>query len=418
MDLNEVRAKRLNCTTEARAILDAAAEAKRALSAEEETRFDALMAEADRHEQTIAREERVAAVERDLATSQGRTTTSEQPGTGAGAGAGERTNPRASEEYRAAFRRFLVSGINSLSGTEVRALQADNPAEGGFLVAPQQFITDLLANVKDAVFIRQLATVMQLDRSESLGVPVLDTDLNDADWTSELATGNEDTALRFGKRELKPNPLAKRAKISKKLLRQNTIDVEAIVRDRLSYKFAVTEEKAFLTGTGAGQPLGVFTANAMGVSTGRDTVAAAAAAFDGNDFINVKHDLKPQYWDKARWVFHRDVLKAVRKLKDTTGNYLWAPGLGPGGGLTGGNPPTICEIPYSISEYAPNTIATGQYTALLADFSYYWIVDALDLEVQVLDQLYAETNQNGYIARKETDGMPVLEEAFRRLKMA
>jgi HK97 family phage major capsid protein len=53
---------------------------------------------------------------------------------------------------------------------------------------------------------------------------------------------------------------------------------------------------------------------------------------------------------------------------------------------------------------------------MYADFSYYWIVDALDMEVQRLVELYAETNQVGFIGRLETDAMPVLEEAFVRLK--
>ena len=52
----------------------------------------------------------------------------------------------------------------------------------------------------------------------------------------------------------------------------------------------------------------------------------------------------------------------------------------------------------------------------VGDFSYYHIVDALNMQVQRLTELYAESNQTGYIGRAEVDGMPVLEEAFARLK--
>ena len=52
------------------------------------------------------------------------------------------------------------------------------------------------------------------------------------------------------------------------------------------------------------------------------------------------------------------------------------------------------------------------------DFRYYWIADALDMQIQRLVELYARTNQTGFIGRLETDGMPVLEEAFVRLQMA
>ena len=40
------------------------------------------------------------------------------------------------------------------------------------------------------------------------------------------------------------------------------------------------------------------------------------------------------------------------------------------------------------------------------------------MELQRLAELYAETNQIGFIGRQEVDGMPVLEEAFARLKTA
>ena len=70
---------------------------------------------------------------------------------------------------------------------------------------------------------------------------------------------------------------------------------------------------------------------------------------------------------------------------------------------------TILEMPFEESEYVPNTFTTGNYVGILGDWSFYWIADALNMNVQVLTELYAETNQNGYIARKETDGMPVLE---------
>ena len=71
-----------------------------------------------------------------------------------------------------------------------------------------------------------------------------------------------------------------------------------------------------------------------------------------------------------------------------------------------------------ISEFAPNTFTTGKYVGLLGDFSNYWIVDALSMQMQRLSELYAETNQIGFIGRLETDGAPVLEEAFARVTLA
>jgi HK97 family phage major capsid protein len=55
---------------------------------------------------------------------------------------------------------------------------------------------------------------------------------------------------------------------------------------------------------------------------------------------------------------------------------------------------------------------------VLGDFSFYWIADAMTMEMQRLVELYATTNQIGLIGRLESDGMPVLGEAFVRVKLA
>ncbi len=70
-----------------------------------------------------------------------------------------------------------------------------------------------------------------------------------------------------------------------------------------------------------------------------------------------------------------------------------------------------------MSEFAPSSMTASQYVAIVGDFRFYWIADSLQVQIQVLDQLYAESNQTGYIVRAEVDGMPVKEEAFSRMQM-
>lgn len=302
---------------------------------------------------------------------------------------------------------------------ERRALQADSDTEGGFLVAPQTIAAMLIENVKNQTFMREICHVETITTSESMGIVSLDTDLDDALWTQELTQTTVDEGLRLGKRELKPNPLTKETKLSRTLVRRTAGRAEELVLSRLAYKFATTSENAYMNGSGAGQPLGVFTASPMGISTARDvSTDGSATNVTADNLIEVKHTLKGQYWPRARWVFHRDTVKRIRKLKDSQNQYLWQPGIGTGSNLQGGIPNTILDTPYLMSEYAPNTFTTGQYVGIIGDFEYYWILDALQLEIQVLNELYARTNQFGYIGRLETDGMPVLEEAFVRVKLA
>jgi HK97 family phage major capsid protein len=272
----------------------------------------------------------------------------------------------------------------------------------------------LIIGLDEAVYVRQISTVLPLTSAESVGVPTLDTDPDDPTWTSELSIGNEDTSMATGKRNLHPHPLAMLLKVSKTLLRRSAIPAEQLVRDRLTFKFSVAQEKGFLTGHGAVQPLGVFTASANGISTGRDvSTDNTTTAITADGLINAKYSLASQYLMSAnlRWIFHRTAVRNIRKLKDGNGQYLWQAGLG-------GTPDSILEVPYIMSEYAPSTFTTGQYVGIIGDFRWYWIAESLRFELQRLDELYAATNQVGFIGRLEADGMPVLEEAFARVKLA
>lgn len=388
------------------------------MTAEEDNRWKALMDDADKIQgqiETADREEKLKAWGAQSAGMIPLASGLPQPPESAGTKAASDQDPDKAVKTKA-WDSFLRGGLKSVDQAGLKALQADVGSSGGYLVAPERFVAELIQQQRDMVFMRQYARVITEAKAESLGVPTLEAQPADADWTAELGTGSEDSTMAFGKRELTPHPLAKRIKVSNKLLRASSIDVDALVRDLLSYKFGITGEKAFLTGNGYLQPLGIFTADANGVPTSRDVTSTVSGSFAADDFIDVKYSLKTQYLSRARWVWHRDTLKRVRKLKDGDGNYLWASGLGPGQGMQG-TAPTFLDQPYITSEYAPNTFTTGLYAAVLADLSFYWIVDALDMQIQVLDQLYAETNQTGYIGRLESDGMPTLPEAYARLKL-
>jgi len=316
-------------------------------------------------------------------------------------------------DYRMAFTGYLQRGYSGLTSAEQRALQVDVDEQAGYLVAPEQFVSELIQAVDNMVAVRGLATVYPLASAESLGAPALATDIADTAWTGEITSAGEDSSLAFGKRELTPHPMSKLIKVSRPLLRKARLNVEQIVRDRMAYKVAVVQENAFLNGTGANQPLGVFTASNDGIGTAQDvSTGNTTTAIKGDGLIECVYKLKPQYLSNARWMFHRDALKQIRKIKDGNGQYLWQ------AGIAGNRPDTILDIPYIGSEYVPNTFTTGLYVGILGDFSNYWIAESLSMQVQRLEELYAATNQVGFIVRAETDGMPVLAEAFARVKLA
>lgn len=399
----ELRQKRAGIVAQARELLAAAEKEERDLTAEERQKYDGMWGEIESLGKRADRLERQLVVEADLAQPAG---SARRPEPG-GAEEPEKRG-RASTQYRSAFEAYLRHG--STARLEERDLQVDVDAKGGYLV-PDVFISEFLAGVDAAVLMRQWATIFQIPQADSLGVPTLASDMSDPVWTSELSTGNEDNSLRFGSRQLRPHPLAKRIKVSNTLLRKAP-NVEQIVRDRMTYRFAITMENAYLTGDGAGKPLGVFTASADGIPATRDIATgneATTMKFAG--LIAAKYALKPAYWSRAKWLFNPAGVAQLVSLVDGEGQFLWRESV------RAGEPDTLLGLPVYMSEFVPSTFTTGLYAGILGDFSYYWIADALDMDIQRLDELYAETNQTGFIGRMESDGMPVLAEAFVRIKL-
>ena len=402
INLKELRDKRGKAVSDGRAVLEKAAAENRAMSPEEKVQYESFINEAVQLKDTIETEERQLEVERDLLADR-----LKNPGT-------EQRQNQGEEARNAAFRKFVLNGEKAMGADELRALTAGNDTQGGFLLTPQQFVAQLIANVKDNVFMRKLATIIPLNEAASCGVPTLDSDVGDADWTPEVKTVTEDTGLSFGKRELSPHMLTKLVKISNKLLRNAALNPEAIVNDRIAYKFGIAMEKAYLTGSGVGQPLGVFTASNDGIPTSRDIAMAAGntTALTADGLIQTKYSLKAPYMTKAQWLFHRDAISQIAQLKDGNGSYLFK--LAEKADV----PDMLLGRPLIMSEFVPNTFTASQYVGMFADFTNYWIADSLALQFMRLNELYAVNNQVGFLARLESDGMPVLAESFSRIKLA
>lgn len=402
--IDELRQKRGKALADARAINDKAAGEGRALSDEEKDNYKKYMSDFHAVGDDIKREEELEAEESRM--SQLIDTQVDQTQR---SGGNSQEVEKAQRELRA-FEHFLRTGEMS----EYRALQVDANTSGGFLLAPQQMASGMIKALDDAVHIRQLATKFQVTAAESLGAVSLDADPADPEWTTEFQSGNTDTAMAFGKRELHPHEVKEKLLLSKKMVRKIP-GIGALVQNRLAYKMGVKHENAFQNGSGANQPLGLFTASAQGISTARDvSTDMTTTKITADGLKRVRGSLKAPYRNSAscRWLFHRDTITEISLLKDGNGNYLLTESIRENEGevLLGKR---ILE-----SEYTPSTMTAGLYVGMFADFSFYWIADALDIRFQYLIEKYSGEGQDGYHVESETDGMPVLEEAFSRIKLA
>ena len=320
---------------------------------------------------------------------------------------GKESRDRISGEERNALQSYYNQKESRAS------LQVDDLSGGGYNVVPERFLTELLQKVNDSIYFRGLATNLEVLDAVSLGIPTLESNETDASWQGEVATVPVSTNWVFGKRELYPHLSVKLVKASRNYIRNASQPVADWIQGEFARLFGETEENSFLTGSGSQQPLGVFTASSDGISTSRDvSTGNSTTAIVANNLIEVAYSLKESYFNRSTWIGHRDWVKKVRLLKDDQGQYLWQ------AGIAGNRPNTIIDRPYKMSEFAPNTFTASQYVAVLGDFKLYYIATALDMQLQVLQELYSANNQVGFIGRMQVDGMPIFEEAFARSQMA
>ena len=325
------------------------------------------------------------------------------------------TSDKEGYQTRDQVRSWLKSGNIDFEkcDPEFRALQADVDIAGGYLVPDQAFQNELIEDARNQTYIRQLSSVINVQKATSVSWPRLGTRPALATWGGEISTSPEDSTMDFEQITLTPHKLTANIKVSNDLIQDSPMAVEAVVRDQFAYQFGITEETAFATGNGAGQPLGVFTANAQGISTDRDlSTGNAVDSIVADNLIRQTGNINPEFLGNATWLFHGDAINQIRRLKDGNGQYLLVPGL------ANGVANTILGIPYVQDAYAPNTFTSGLYVGILGDFGRgYKIVERLPFDVQRNEFLYMANDQVGFFFRRRIEGWPVLETAFTRVKL-
>ena len=364
----------------------------------------------------------------------------------------EKTEERSVEQLRSKgfmdYLRFGEHGANTRDPEALRAaiqyrddFSGSIDTEGGFFMPPMTMLSEILKQVEDQSFMRQISRVVgPVPLNGSLGYPYADRDGLNFEWGSEL-TSPSPTDMQFSRREMKPNWYTGELRFSRVLLAANTMNVESYVRGEMAIRMAEWEEQYFMYGHGGARPLGVFVESDVGIPASRDIETAsnsdpARPSYD--DIINTYHSLKATYQRRSSWLVSREFMRRMALIKDGDNRPLWREGL------VAGDPATILTRPVYISEYAPagtggnfgrkkgkgsrqtgdadhdggvmGTYASGDYMAILGDFSYNWIVDSVGMSVQRLEELYARRNQIGMIMRHQIDSGVQLEEAFVRLK--
>ena len=97
------------------------------------------------------------------------------------------------------------------------------------------------------------------------------------------------------------------------------------------------------------------------------------------------------YRRNGKWMMHDSTLLAVKKLKDSDGQYLWQPSLQDGA-------PDRLAGQEVITNNDMAELATGNKTVIYGDFSKFLIREVRDIILVNMRERYADYHQSAFVA--------------------
>ena len=376
-NLKTLREKQAIVVSEARERLDlVTANTDESRAAELESAHDSAMAEYDRLQAQIDREERTSRLEANLAEQRA----AQRPIPGD-------TSVRAADEGRAAsygdaFHAMLRAGgdLSELSpelraslragvdrDVSFRSQTVGTTTAGGFVV-PVTLANIIVKSMAawGPMYDDAICTTINTASGEQINIPTVDDTAVTIGKTTEGAALTDDGSkdVTFGQKRLDAYLFDTTfVKWSLALNQDSIFNVEQLMGELLGERLGRRANIELTTGDGSGDPNGIVTASSLGVT------AASATAITADELIDLIHSVNPAYRmsPKVRFMFNDTTLKAIRKLKDGDGQYLWGRG-----DFTQGVAPTLLGYNYSVNQ-AMATIATGVKGVVFGDFSKYYV---------------------------------------------
>lgn len=394
----ELREKRAKAWDAAKQFLDARRGADGMLSEEDTATYDKMEQDVMNLGKEIERLERQAAIDAELSKATSTPLTG-KPGAKMGKDEKEKTG-RASDEYKCSF--WNAMRVKAPMPSVLNALQEGTDSEGGYLV-PDEFERTLVEALEEENVFRTLAHVIRTSSGDRK-IPVV-ASKGSASWVDEEGAYQESDDA-FSQVSIGAYKLGTMIKVSEELLADSVFDLEAYISKEFARRIGSREEESFFNGDGKGKPLGILAATG-GAEVG--VTAASATAITADEVIDLFYSLKAPYRKNAVWLLNDATVKQIRKLKDSTGQYLWQPSL------VAGTPDTILGKPVKTSAFMP-TAAAGAKTIAFGDFKYYWIADRQGRTFKKLSELFAATGQVGFMGTQRVDGKLILPEAIKVLQ--
>lgn len=378
MTIKELREKQATIVAEARERLDQIDSADETRAKELETQHDTAMAEYDRLEAQIVREEKQLALEKRAEEARKVQRPTPPDSESRAQDDGEKL------EYRQVFYKFLAGGADlaDLSSEERAVLKAGvqlkaefraqtttggSGTAGGYTV-PTELSDQMIKSMKawGPMYDEDICTVVSTASGNPIILPTVDDTAVVAVQHTEGGALTDDggSDVTFGKKQLEAYAYdTEFVRFSFELAADSIFNMEQLLGSLLGERLGRIANKQLTIGDGTGDPNGIVTAS----TKGKDAAAAAAVTYD--EIIDLVHSVDPAYRTspKVRFMFNDLTLGSLRKLKDGDGRYIWT-----AGDVQNGVPGTILGYRYSINQ-AMDGIATGKKSMLFGDFGKYFV---------------------------------------------
>lgn len=277
---------------------------------------------------------------------------------------------------------------------ERRDMSAGSNVAGGYLTAPETMVRNLELAMLLHGGIYEQADIIRTATGGDITWPSADDTSNTGEWLPEAGTiGTTSTDPSFGKTRWGAHKVSsKPVKASFELIRDSVFDLPGMLGSMLGERIGRAKSTAFATGSGAGRPLGLTLSTTLGVT------AASATVVTTDEILDLIHSVGRAYRGPGCGFVMADAsVLHFRKKKDSAGQYIWQPGL------VAGAPDTLFNYPIYTCDDMP-AIATGNKSIVFGQLKAYKVREVGSIRLYRLGELYRANDQDGFVAFHECDG--------------
>ena len=351
----------------------------REMTAEEQQRWDTMLSDYDKADKAVEAEERYQDISRRQAEEQ----VARRDAT---------IGQQLGEEYRKAFGDYLLNGASGISQESRGAIERAGIAGlAGGLIIPKTLASEIEVALKSYGGMFEAASIITTSHGGDLILPTI----NDTEAKATIVSEYDQSTRRapsFGSVTLKAytyrTPIVP---VSQELLQDSAFNLDALLSTLLAESFARGINADLTNGTGTGKPTGVVNA---AVDSG---AKPAAASITLDNIIDLIKSVNSAYARNGKFMFNRNTLWELAKIKDQSGRYIWHEST------RDGSPATLFGKEYILNDDIAD-IGAGNTSVLFGDFSKYKIRMVQNFRVVRLNELLAEYLSIGLFGFARVDG--------------